>query len=660
MRDLRNGNRTPEYRGGEPPRPLPKPQTYSEAELSGASVPQSEVSQNPRQAEKRDNFKIGDQVTDGKRKGKVEEKDGKTFVRQLGTEAILPLSDKWEKTSVQKKLDDQKAKAEAKKAKLKPGKSVKNDIDADFEGTGKTLSDPAQETDKHYEVLSHDANVRMLMSDVPVEGFEKGKTSSNDVIKSYENVLNAVDKPTPIRTGRGNFVRKQARGFYKVNEEVIRLRTANNIPTAAHEIFHAAQKYLYGRVKGTDLKSLPIPVKKELVKMGKDLYGESKPAAGYGAEGWAEFGRHYLTSEDASRIAPETFKFFESEILPKHPEFAKALAEAKDTTTKYRLQGAENRISADRVKKGTPSEKLKDIKRAINHIPTQMVDEFTPLLRLTKDVERITGEELSPGNDPYKVASFLRGGASSTTHYFVFDGTLDFARNKVGPSLDEAFAPVKGKTEEFANYMWARRAQELWAEGINPGMTKADADTIVKLYDSDEFQLATSNLHKWNNDVLDYVRQSSPEMASVVDKIFAKNWQNYVPLMREFDDVDVKALRRINAAGGNPLKRIKGSGRRVKDIFPQMIANTEKLIAAAHRQKVMDTIVDLSKVEGLGHLIEEVPKDKIPTTFDVSQIKKQLEEMGAELPADINESLTVFTEARFPKGQDPIVPIMRD
>jgi hypothetical protein len=54
--------------------------------------------------------------------------------------------------------------------------------------------------------------------------------------------------------------------------------------------------------------------------------------------------------------------------------------------------------------------------------------------------------------------------------------------------------------------------------------------------------------------------------------------------MREFEETDGPRLLG-KYQQGNALFRMKGSGRRVKDIFPQMIANAEKLIGMAHKRK---------------------------------------------------------------------------
>lgn len=612
-------------------------------------------------------FKVGDRVQDVQhgRKGIIQEKNGEQFVIQSGSLNRIPISDKWKKTSAQIKIDRQTARLEARQAKsAAKGKPALNPLDKEFEdtkGAGKSY-DPIQETpDAHYEALTTNANVRMLMSGVAQIGYEKGKVSSTDVIKTYEDVLKAVGKPTPIRTGRGNFAQKKAASFYDVKQEIIRLRTANNIPSAGHEIGHGLQKYVYGAVKASDLKQLPMPVKRELVQLGKDLYGTRRPNGGYASEGFAEFTRLYLTTEDVARKAPNLLKWFEAEILDKNPKIAEALQDARETTEIYRMEGAENRAKANTAKTGTAKENIIRAKRALRQLPTQIIDEFTPLLRLSKDAGRIIGKTLEAAEDPFKVASFLRGNASATTHYFVFDGTMDFARNIVGEPLDAAVSIVRGKKEAFSNYLIARRAQELLAENINPGMTKEDADTLVQLYDSPEFQLAATKVHKWQDDVLNYAREASPNLAPIIDKIFGKGWKEYVPLMREFDDIDLRAIKRVNQAGGNPLKRIQGSGRRIKDIFPQMITNAEKLIALANRQRVLDTIVKLSDVEGMGHIIEEVPVDKIPVSTEIAQIKKQLEDSGADLSkVDLDEVITFFSAAHQPKGLDPIVPMMKN
>ena len=43
-------------------------------------------------------------------------------------------------------------------------------------------------------------------------------------------------------------------------------------------------------------------------------------------EGFAEFVRHYITETDAERLAPQFYKYFVDEWMPKNPRWAKPLS----------------------------------------------------------------------------------------------------------------------------------------------------------------------------------------------------------------------------------------------------------------------------------------------------------------------------------------------
>jgi hypothetical protein len=71
--------------------------------------------------------------------------------------------------------------------------------------------------------------------------------------------------------------------------------------------------------------------------------------------------------------------------------------------------------------------------------------------------------------------------------------------------------------------------------------------------------------------------------------------------------------------------------------------------------------VRLEQLEGVGSLLEKVPKDKVPVNVEISKIAKSLEAAGADLSqVDLDEAVTFFTPAKTPKGQDPIIPMMKN
>ena len=64
------------------------------------------------------------------------------------------------------------------------------------------------------------------------------------IMKSLAAVIEAAGGTAPIRVGRFNT--RRARGVYMPRSEVIRLNSADNIPTGVHEVGHALQAQLYG------------------------------------------------------------------------------------------------------------------------------------------------------------------------------------------------------------------------------------------------------------------------------------------------------------------------------------------------------------------------------------------------------------------------------
>jgi hypothetical protein len=92
-----------------------------------------------------------------------------------------------------------------------------------------------------------------------------------------------------------------------------------------------------------------------------------------------------------------------------------------------------------------------------------------------------------------------------------------------------------------------------------------------------------------------------------------------------------------------------------------MLQNAERMLSTAHKRAVLDAVVGLSEVEGLGHLVEEVPKDKVPVTISAEQAADALRQLGYDVDQSTADQLvTFFTPSYFPKGQTPIIPLMRD
>lgn len=506
----------------------------------------------------------------------------------------------------------------------------------------------------------------------------KGKVSLPEIVEALSKVVEAAGGKTPIRWGR--LGTRNARGIFKVGPEVIRVKQANNVSTAAHEVGHALEKHILGwQAKGPWRKPLVTrEQQKELVDLGKALYGNTKPQGGYKREGFAEFVRLY-TMEPPSAVssAPKFHAWFESEFLKDRPKVKAELLRVRELAETWRLQGSVARAEASIVEPTSAKEKLKRARAQFtaNAAIEAFVEVGRPLSELAREAERRMGRLLTPKEDPFLLFQALRSTHSARTKQMIESGMIDLAGNQVGPALEQIRPLVKGRYQDFLLYLWGKRAVALITDpkgGREPGLSIQDARELVSEFDSPEFQRAAQMVYDWSDGILNYAAQASPDMAQAVEKIRDRDPGAYIPLQREFDELDsiwgeAKRARGVGSGGGSVAKRLKGSGRRIKNPFPVLLANAEHTVLAAHRRMVFDSIFKLSRIEGLGHMVEEVPVDQVPHAAGVEQLIRRLrKEHGVDVvdqagssvePEDFaGEVITFFSPAQFPKGQDPVLP----
>ena len=366
--------------------------------------------------------------------------------------------------------------------------------------------------------------------------------------------------------------------------------------------------------------------------------------------------RYYLTTDDAARVAPVVTRYFEGQVLPNYPEVAKAIGRAKQQIDVYRAQGSLARAQQQLV--SSPGRLVRAVRAVREFFGRQtQVEQFDPLRLISQAVRDKTGAPLAPSEDPYLLASWKRGAAGATVDYMVNHGMIDPWGNPTGPSLRQALAPVVNRSGDFQVYLYARRALELWESGRNPGITPQDAQFIVDGLRSPEFELAAQAYYEWNNGLLEYVAAANPALGPTVAAIRAST-KKYVPLARV---IDPTTARMADAASrSNPLQRLRGSGRQVKDIFESTLANAARLVSMSHRNMVLEAVVGLSERPGMGHLVEEVPRDRVPTQVNIEKLREELEAMGVDtstIPEDT--ILTSWGLAEQPRGVDPVLAVRR-
>lgn len=506
----------------------------------------------------------------------------------------------------------------------------------------------AKPTEKAKEIVEKEFGPkRKVGMPTEVEGLPEGKiVSARDVVKSFETELNAV-----IRTGHMGAT--PARGLFKVKPEVIRSKKALDIPVLTHEIAHLIDKQ-YGLKKR-------FAKEKELRKLDYE-YPEKQRVS----EGFAEFMRLWLTGHDVTKHAPkfaETWKAF----LKEAPDLANALKQSKGLVDRYRQQGAIERVWSQIDMKGkgekkTVGERAGELKRKAIRIATDDIYTIEWAEKHLRGVKRLDPMKIDPAESPTMMIRADAKTAGAKAKMMVMDGTYDYAGKKSGMSLHESLKNIKNKEQlkEFTTYAYARRAIDLAERGIDAGIDLVDARYVVEKFDSPVYKKTLQNVTDWNGRVLDYLVEAGgldPKIRALMSELNPA----YIPLKRVFEEsVSGRSVGKKFGDLGQPVKKIKGSGRLIKNPYEAMIENTAQIIATADKIRAGRSFVELAqRTEGGGRWIEKIPPDKQAMGMTLESLKPQLEKLGVDLSrltdAQMQDILTVYGNKPFYLGKDNIV-----
>jgi hypothetical protein len=458
-------------------------------------------------------------------------------------------------------------------------------------------------------------------------------------------------------------------GLFFPKEVGIRQKDVRDLATMTHEVGHHIDYTLNNRMS----KNPPnADIRDELMKLGKALYGETKPPGGYKSEGWAEFLRYYLTGDQANTQAPATFKWFQK-YLKDNPETAKHLRNIKDMVEVWRKQGAEARIESQISRKKRRGSIMDIAERSVLWVNIAFRDELVAIKTAMKRAGIKEGD-LAPGENPYQVAVARADKAGAVARRFVLNNTTDLAGNPTGKGLREILEPVAKDIDAFTRWMMAARARLLHSRGINPGISREDANYVYQKHDSPLWQDTLKEITAWNDRLLDYLSEAGGLEADARKRIREAN-PIYVPFMRAFQAGEVQfksGIGRGVAKTPKAVKAIKGSGREIIDILESMVTQAQKVIGIAHKTEVAVALAKVANKPGTASMIWEVPAPKEATTFQAEQLKKDIialarKRMGLD-PGEISsgmlehwdELLTVYSNASHYYGKDNIVSLVID
>lgn len=556
----------------------------------------------------------------------------------------------------------------------------------------------------------------ILRNTMDIDASISTRVDAPKVIRSYEQAIRSLGVNLVARVGRlgrGRAARGSL-GWFHPRTHVTRLRTANDIVTAGHEIGHAFEAWAFPKKivspQGVrpDIHSQVLAdtggnqatadtVVAELTSMGQSLYGKKEPHNGYASEGMAEFMAFYLAEPARlQQMAPATYQWFEQKAAS-NPRFESGLRRAQRNTQTWRRQGDIGRAEQSIVYSSAVRRTAQDLRARAKTFSQQYIDAGMPIFAAADQArayEESQGRTITPSADAGKIFQAFRGTAASRVKQMVEDGMINLQGNLVpgerGRPLFDIRDIVAGRREEFTLYLWARHAKDWIADGRNPGITERQADTILREYGSREFEVAAARLYQWWDGVLDYVAESSPVFANIVERYRQDGYENYIPLRREFTELE-RLYKQGGQAGSGVLgstlgkKATKeGSGRRVLDPISAMVAQAASFVDKAHERMVLDALVEVADTPGLGWMFEKIDRDMEANiyswrqTFDAllkevperavddrgrlidpqARLRQARDVVASSVPDIMDEAVTMWGVQRAPKTGEPIVPIM--
>lgn len=533
------------------------------------------------------------------------------------------------------------------------------------------------------------------------QGAEFAGRTVSDLAADLRNTLGLTHR-------QGRVSMKRALGTYDTGSGVVRTKAVDELDVLAHEATHALE---YER-KGPALTAALKAHRKELESLA---YPGAAPGS-HRQEGFAEFGRWYLTNPDhARRVAPAFYDAFERALEADAPEvlagmraiqggYQNLLSSASIDVARGSIAytGSKGPVGnfVEEVRRKGPASALR---RVFDSLYTAVVDDLHPIAIAERELSKLylanTGQrlDLKRAASPYALGRLSRE-AYAAGHNDLMNGVTPYhGLDPEGPSLADALETaglergVTGKfkhdaTREFDAYLIARRMVHEW-DRYGRGELPNPPDRNTRQFHEQVIADAEAAHPTW--------REAAGQVYGFLENLWRKEFEaglitresyehgltahpDYVPLMRDMSDKGPgragKPRGALQFAGG--VKAFEGSSRDIISPLSSIMRRSYELNAIIRRNDTMLALDDLAQRagRGAGAFVERLPAKEIEAVnVDAEQaLRKAAEEMGlsgrdlstmqkfADDAAADDLTLTVFKQSEFsPRKGEAVVFVWR-
>ena len=490
------------------------------------------------------------------------------------------------------------------------------------------------------------------------------QNSKNAKNKKLGDIVSYISKEFNIPISKGNLSLTRAKGEFKKLPKAVRLRIANDLPTATHELGHLLDDK-YDFTSSANIDEIIDFAQRKSPTLMKQYKKSEVPG-----ESVAEFVREFV--KDPQSTIKEVPRFSKEFIETLSPKDAQALKILSEYSQQYYNSDFMDKVDAamtnnkeiKKRSKSTASETSKEIY-------TKLVDSFAPIKEATDYVKEVKGT-LSGKKDAYILAINSKN-VDATMSTIFKEGMVDPNGNLTGgKGLIDCIKDISHKDIDlFDKYLVLKHSLE-WIEPQEGAKLKRvfSDDTlqdgkrikreIANLENNHpEFKEASENLYKFQQDMLKYWVVSMGGMDAITYNKLQKMYPHYVPFMRDTSR-NRTGFKSGFANQQSPVKTAKGSGATIISPLESIIKNVEKQVKFGTRNRVMAVLgMYADNVPGFANFIEPVPPDQVKNIINIEKLSDEfLGRMSESLDENDLFNLTEAFEDVFGTQVESYTPVV--
>lgn len=447
--------------------------------------------------------------------------------------------------------------------------------------------------------------------------------------KSLSEIVARIQHDFDVNITSGHLRGGDVRGTFNKNNEGIRTKLANDLPTITHELGHFLDKKYKLINKSLDealIKELTDNLPQEM----KDVYAESK----WKTEGFAEYMRRFMQNREATAIDyPEFTKYFLNTLDGKDAALISQFAD--DINAYYSLDAdtATSSIKLNEEKSYDASTITEKIKDKADVFYQAWIDSNYSIKRYDK----------ATGSNAYTLAT--NAAYSDAIAGQIIMGDLTDSNGKyVSPGLKTVLNGInlkdKNEYKLFGEYLVVKHGPERLEEGMrifaddrknSSAFMNKRAEELEQQYP--QFAEAAKRFYKF---IDDFYRTWAVDTGLISDTALPKwheRWQYYVPLLRDVGETGFMGAKRGFANQNSTIKKARGSSLDVIHPVDGMITNMIKIVNAGTRNNVMRNITrSADRLGANAKFIEKVPTPMKVEKTNIGGVKQQiitkLDELG--------------------------------